>query len=124
MTARGEDAARRITAQPKDAKRLRSLFEMHKVLVPRLSGIHRFACMSLLPVTKLRLLTLLSGLALYRALLRRCAKLPTTALDADVKALVQQKFHRYRNLQSPSQTSNALKAGYEVYTSLLGFGFH
>lgn len=65
--------------------------------MPRLSGIHRFAC-----------------LALYRALLRQCAKLPTTALDADVKILVQQKFHRYRNLQSPSQTSNALKAGYEA----------
>ncbi|KAJ5448982.1 hypothetical protein N7445_003803 [Penicillium cf. griseofulvum] len=71
---------------------------MHKVLVPKYSGAHRFAC-----------------LALYRALLRQCR--PSTAdtpwLD-ETKPLVQQNFRKYRKLQSPSQSANALKAGYEA----------
>ncbi|KAE8151859.1 hypothetical protein BDV25DRAFT_152069 [Aspergillus avenaceus] len=75
---------------------------MHKTVVPRLSGVHRFAC-----------------LALYRALLRQCAKLPNTAPELDAcKPLIQQKFHKYKRLQSPSQTLNALKAGYEAYDLL------
>ncbi|KAB8201626.1 Complex1LYR-like protein [Aspergillus parasiticus SU-1] len=71
---------------------------MHKNVVPRKSGVHRFAC-----------------LALYRALLRQCAKLPNTAPELSTcKPLIQQKFQRYKKLQSPSQTVNALKAGYEA----------
>ncbi|KAE8375123.1 hypothetical protein BDV26DRAFT_268480 [Aspergillus bertholletiae] len=71
---------------------------MHKSIVPRKSGVHRFAC-----------------LALYRALLRQCTKLPNTAPELSTcKPLIQQKFQRYRKLQSPSQTVNALKAGYEA----------
>ncbi|OJJ40524.1 hypothetical protein ASPWEDRAFT_102093 [Aspergillus wentii DTO 134E9] len=71
---------------------------MHKVVVPKLSGVHRFAC-----------------LALYRALLRQCTRLPnaTPELNAS-KPLIKQKFHRYKSLQSPSQTVNAMKAGYEA----------
>ncbi|KAJ5380264.1 uncharacterized protein N7496_002692 [Penicillium cataractarum] len=72
---------------------------MHKVLVPSRSGVHRFAC-----------------LALYRALLRQCS--PSAAGDApwrdETKCLVQQRFRRYKRLQSPSQIANALKAGYEA----------
>ncbi|CEO60162.1 hypothetical protein PMG11_04801 [Penicillium brasilianum] len=72
---------------------------MHKVLVPSRSGVHRFAC-----------------LALYRALLRQCS--PSAAGDAswrgETKFLVQQRFRRYKGLQSPSQVANALKAGYEA----------
>ncbi|KNG88979.1 hypothetical protein ANOM_002188 [Aspergillus nomiae NRRL 13137] len=71
---------------------------MHKTVVPRKSGVHRFAC-----------------LALYRALLRQCAKLPNTAPElSSCKPLIQQKFQRYKKLQSPSQAVNALKAGYEA----------
>ncbi|KAE8352817.1 hypothetical protein BDV28DRAFT_119799 [Aspergillus coremiiformis] len=71
---------------------------MHKSVVPRLSGVHRFAC-----------------LALYRALLRQCAKLPNTAPELSTcKPLIQQKFHKYKKLQSPSQIVDSLKAGYEA----------
>ncbi|OXV07409.1 hypothetical protein Egran_04829 [Elaphomyces granulatus] len=71
---------------------------MHKVVVPKRSGIHRFAC-----------------LALYRALLRKCSRLPlTVASPVSVKFLVQYKFRRCRNIQSPSQVINALQAGYEA----------
>ena len=56
-----------------------------------------------------------AGLALYRALLRICAKPTTIAfLGVAAKDLVQQKFHKYRDMQSPSQIVNSLKAGYEV----------
>lgn len=59
------------------------------------------------------------GLSLYRALLRQCS--PSAAGDAPwrdaTKFLVQQRFRRYKRLQSPSQIANALKAGYEVRTS-------
>ncbi|KGO37941.1 Complex 1 LYR protein [Penicillium expansum] len=72
---------------------------MHKVLVPKYNGAHRFAC-----------------LALYRALLRQCR--PSTTTDTpwlgETKPLVQQNFQKYKKLQSPSQTANALKAGYEA----------
>ncbi|CAI7623997.1 unnamed protein product [Penicillium glandicola] len=71
---------------------------MHKVLVPKYSGAHRFAC-----------------LALYRALLRQCR--PSTADTpwlGEIKPLVRQNFRKYKSLQSPSQTVNALKAGYEA----------
>ncbi|KAL1964682.1 hypothetical protein VTN77DRAFT_6708 [Rasamsonia byssochlamydoides] len=71
---------------------------MHRVVVPKLSGIHRFACLSL-----------------YRALLRQCARLPPTIPNSGtINHLVRKKFRRYRTLQSPSQTVNALKAGYEA----------
>ncbi|KAE8396521.1 hypothetical protein BDV23DRAFT_142910 [Aspergillus alliaceus] len=71
---------------------------MYKSVVPKLSGVHRFAC-----------------LALYRALLRQCANLPNTApVLSTCKLLVQQKFHKYKKLQSPSQIVNSLKAGYEA----------
>ncbi|CDM36808.1 hypothetical protein DTO013E5_2919 [Penicillium roqueforti] len=71
---------------------------MHKVLVPKYNGAHRFAC-----------------LALYRALLRQCR--PLTADNpwlGETKPLVRQNFRKYKKLQSPSQTANALKAGYEA----------
>ncbi|KAJ5779471.1 hypothetical protein N7457_007191 [Penicillium paradoxum] len=71
---------------------------MHKVLVPRISGAHRFAC-----------------LALYRALLRQCRPLNADAPWIDEsRPLVRQNFQKFKNLQSPSQTANALKAGYEA----------
>ncbi|KAF5860384.1 hypothetical protein ETB97_001673 [Aspergillus alliaceus] len=71
---------------------------MYKSVVPKLSGVHRFAC-----------------LALYRALLRQCANFPNTApVLSTCKLLVQQKFHKYKKLQSPSQIVNSLKAGYEA----------
>ncbi|EYE92708.1 LYR motif-containing protein [Aspergillus ruber CBS 135680] len=71
---------------------------MRRITAPKLSGIHRFAC-----------------LALYRALLRQCAKLPSiTPTLSEVKPTIQQKFHKYKSLQSPSQSLNALNAGYEA----------
>ncbi|KAJ9323840.1 hypothetical protein DTO027B5_7643 [Paecilomyces variotii] len=71
---------------------------MHKVVFPKHSGVHRFAC-----------------LALYRALLRQSTRLPSTFPESrTVNHLIRHKFHRYKNLQSPSQTANALKAGYEA----------
>ncbi|KAL1988246.1 hypothetical protein VTN96DRAFT_221 [Rasamsonia emersonii] len=71
---------------------------MHRVIVPKRSGIHRFACLSL-----------------YRALLRQCARLPPTIPNSGtINHLVRKKFRRYKTLQSPSQTVNALKAGYEA----------
>ncbi|OQE43420.1 hypothetical protein PENCOP_c003G01037 [Penicillium coprophilum] len=71
---------------------------MHKVLVPKYSGAHRFAC-----------------LALYRALLQQCR--PSTADTewlGEIKPLIRQNFRKYKKLQSPSQSANALKAGYEA----------
>ncbi|KAK1149398.1 hypothetical protein N8T08_006621 [Aspergillus melleus] len=74
----------------------------HKSVVPKSSGVHRFAC-----------------LALYRGLLRQCAKLPTTIPGPQTpKTLIRQRFRRYKSLQSPSQTVNALKAGYEAFDLL------
>ncbi|KKK14250.1 hypothetical protein P175DRAFT_0535286 [Aspergillus ochraceoroseus IBT 24754] len=71
---------------------------MHKVVAPKFSSIHGFACR-----------------ALYRALLRQCNKLPSTAPTlVAVTPHVRDRFRRYKNLQSPSQTANALKAGYEA----------
>ncbi|KAF9887808.1 hypothetical protein FE257_009614 [Aspergillus nanangensis] len=71
---------------------------MHKLVVPRLSGVHRFACR-----------------ALYRALLRQCAKLPDATPELRTcKWHVQHRFQKYKNIQSPSRTANALKAGYEA----------
>ncbi|KAJ5217314.1 hypothetical protein N7468_010322 [Penicillium chermesinum] len=77
---------------------------MHQVVVPKKSGIHRFAC-----------------LALYRALLRQCSK---SASDNNApwarptKTLVRQRFRKYKNLQSPSQVQNALNAGYKTFDLL------
>ncbi|KAJ5169547.1 uncharacterized protein N7500_002330 [Penicillium coprophilum] len=71
---------------------------MHKVLVPKYSGAHRFAC-----------------LALYRALLQQCR--PSTVDTewlGEIKPLIQRNFRKYKKLQSPSQSANALKAGYEA----------
>ncbi|CAG8077784.1 unnamed protein product [Penicillium nalgiovense] len=71
---------------------------MHKVLVPKYNGAHRFAC-----------------LALYRALLRQCR--PSTADTlwlSETRPLIRHNFRKYKKLQSPSQTANALKAGYEA----------
>ncbi|KAJ5522041.1 hypothetical protein N7527_006156 [Penicillium freii] len=71
---------------------------MHKVLVPKYNGAHRFAC-----------------LALYRALLRQCRpSAADTPWLGEAKPLVRQNFRKYKKLQSPSQTANALKAGYEA----------
>lgn len=60
-------------------------------------------------------ISILPGLALYRALLRQCS--PSTGNPpwlAETQSLVKQRFRRYRQLQSPSQAANALKAGYKV----------
>ncbi|KAL4920221.1 hypothetical protein BDW62DRAFT_13636 [Aspergillus aurantiobrunneus] len=71
---------------------------MHRLVVPKLSPAHRFAC-----------------LALYRALLRRCNNLQQTAPQLiSVQPHIQARFRKYKDLQSPSQTANALKAGYEA----------
>ncbi|RAL00996.1 LYR motif-containing protein [Aspergillus ibericus CBS 121593] len=71
---------------------------MHKIVVPKYSSAHRFA-------TK----------ALYRALLRQCAKLPDAPTELNAcKSHIQHRFKRYKGLQSPSQTANSLKAGYEA----------
>ncbi|KAJ5942312.1 hypothetical protein N7516_002480 [Penicillium verrucosum] len=71
---------------------------MHKVLVPKHNGAHRFAC-----------------LALYRALLRQCRPSAANTLWlGEAKPLIRQNFRKYKKLQSPSQTANALKAGYEA----------
>ncbi|KAJ6108296.1 hypothetical protein N7523_009619 [Penicillium sp. IBT 18751x] len=71
---------------------------MARLVLPSHSGVHRFAC-----------------LALYRALLRQCS--PSTDKPrwlAKTHFLVKQRFRRYRQLQSPSQAANALKAGYKA----------
>ncbi|PYI12447.1 hypothetical protein BO78DRAFT_402364 [Aspergillus sclerotiicarbonarius CBS 121057] len=71
---------------------------MHKLVVPKHSSVHRFATR-----------------ALYRALLRQCAKLPDAPVELRAcKLHVQDRFNRYKTLQSPSQTANSLKAGYEA----------
>ncbi|KAG0159991.1 hypothetical protein PDIDSM_7518 [Penicillium digitatum] len=71
---------------------------MHKVLVPKYNGAHRFAC-----------------LALYRALLRQCRpSAADTPWLGEINPLVRQNFRKFKKLQSPSQTANALKAGYEA----------
>ncbi|KAJ5929458.1 hypothetical protein N7454_006408 [Penicillium verhagenii] len=76
----------------------RCFIGMHKVVVPKHSGVHRFAC-----------------LALYRTLLRQCSPSIGNApwLD-ETKFLAKQRFRRYKDLQSPSQVANALKAGYQA----------
>ncbi|KAJ0420136.1 hypothetical protein BJY00DRAFT_143386 [Aspergillus carlsbadensis] len=69
----------------------------HRVVVPKLSSAHRFAC-----------------LALYRALLRQCNRISSIAPKLSAaESHIRDRFRRYKNLQSPSQTANALKAGYE-----------
>ncbi|OJJ74773.1 hypothetical protein ASPBRDRAFT_39978 [Aspergillus brasiliensis CBS 101740] len=71
---------------------------MHRLVVPKQSSAHRFAT-----------------LALYRALLRQCAKLPHSPSELKAcKPYIQNRFNRYKTLQSPSQTANSLKAGYEA----------
>ncbi|KAJ5221718.1 Complex 1 LYR protein [Penicillium citrinum] len=65
---------------------------------PKLSGVHRFACLSL-----------------YRALLRQCSP---SASDpswlGETRILVKQRFRKYRGLDSPTQIANSLKAGYKT----------
>ncbi|KAL2828901.1 hypothetical protein BDW59DRAFT_39249 [Aspergillus cavernicola] len=71
---------------------------MHRAIAPKLSSAHRFAC-----------------LALYRALLRQCNELPKTAPQLTAaQSHIRERFRKYKNLQSPSQTANSLKAGYEA----------
>ncbi|KAJ5659538.1 hypothetical protein N7507_005989 [Penicillium longicatenatum] len=71
---------------------------MHKVVVPKHSGVHRFAC-----------------LALYRTLLRQCSPSTSNApWVSETRFLARQRFRRYKDLQSPSQIANALKAGYQA----------
>ncbi|KAL4943350.1 hypothetical protein BDV06DRAFT_139297 [Aspergillus oleicola] len=71
---------------------------MHRVVVPKYSSVHRFAC-----------------LTLYRALLRRCNDLRRTAPQLVLaQSHIKERFRRYKRLESPSQTANALKAGYEA----------
>ncbi|RAL17239.1 LYR motif-containing protein [Aspergillus homomorphus CBS 101889] len=71
---------------------------MHKSVVPCRSSIHRFAT-----------------LALYRALLRQCAKLPDNLPERSVaQQYIQLRIHRYKSIQSPSKIAHTLKAGYEA----------
>ncbi|KAL4989096.1 hypothetical protein BDW68DRAFT_76194 [Aspergillus falconensis] len=71
---------------------------MHRLVVPKKSFAHRIAC-----------------LALYRALLLRCRDLQRLRPElVSPQSHVRERFRRYKNLQSPSQTANALKAGYEA----------
>ncbi|KAL4953886.1 hypothetical protein BDW69DRAFT_148441 [Aspergillus filifer] len=71
---------------------------MHRVVVPKYSSVHRFAC-----------------LTLYRALLRRCNDLRQTAPQlVSAQSHIKKRFRKYKRLESPSQTANALKAGYEA----------
>ncbi|KAJ5333247.1 hypothetical protein MYU51_014743 [Penicillium brevicompactum] len=70
---------------------------MHRHIVPKQSGVHRFACLSL-----------------YRALLHQCRSPKNAAWLDEARGVVQHSFRRYKNLQSPSQTVNALRAGYEA----------
>ncbi|PYH84436.1 hypothetical protein BO82DRAFT_277279 [Aspergillus uvarum CBS 121591] len=71
---------------------------MHKLVVPNKSSIHRF-----------------TALALYRALLRQCAKLPENLAERNApKQHIQLRFHRYKGLESPSRVTHALKAGYDA----------
>ncbi|KAJ5632618.1 Complex 1 LYR protein [Penicillium lividum] len=76
---------------------------MRKAVVPKHSGVHRFAC-----------------LALYRSLLRQCS--PSTGNAStdnapwlgETEFLARQRFRRYKDLESPSQVANALRAGYQA----------
>lgn len=64
-----------------------------------------------------------SGLALYRTLLRQCS--PSTSNApwlSETRFLAGQRFRRYKDLQSPSQVANALKAGYQVNYSRVSLG--
>ncbi|PYH99114.1 hypothetical protein BO71DRAFT_314788 [Aspergillus ellipticus CBS 707.79] len=71
---------------------------MHRLVLPQKSSAHRFAT-----------------LALYRGLLRQCAKLPDAPSDLSAcKPYIKERFHKYKKLQSPSQTVGSLKAGYEA----------
>ncbi|RAK71086.1 LYR motif-containing protein [Aspergillus fijiensis CBS 313.89] len=71
---------------------------MHRLVVPNKSSIHRF-----------------TTLALYRALLRQCAKLPENLPERNAsKQHIQLRFHRYKTLESPSRVTHALKAGYDA----------
>lgn len=66
----------------------------------------------------LTILVFLKGLALYRALLRQCSPSAGSApwiIQARIR--MKQRFRKYKKLQSPTQTANALRAGYEVYLS-------
>ncbi|EEQ90461.2 DNA repair protein [Blastomyces dermatitidis ER-3] len=71
---------------------------MPRFLLPKSSGAHRLACLSL-----------------YHALLSQSARLRLINLQpAEIQGLIKSNFHKYKGLQSPSQIVNALKAGYEA----------
>ncbi|CAI7645107.1 hypothetical protein N7533_005521 [Penicillium manginii] len=73
------------------------------MLIPKFSGVHRFACLSL-----------------YRALLRQCSpSAGSPPWRGETRALVKQRFRKYRRLDSPTQIANSLKAGYQTL-DLLG----
>ncbi|OAX84131.1 hypothetical protein ACJ72_01497 [Emergomyces africanus] len=71
---------------------------MPRFLLPKRSGVHRLACLSL-----------------YHALLSQSARLRLINLQpAEIQGLIKSNFHKYKALQSPTQIANALKAGYEA----------
>ncbi|OJD25719.1 hypothetical protein ACJ73_02909 [Blastomyces percursus] len=71
---------------------------MPRFLLPKSSGAHRLACLSL-----------------YHALLSQSARLRLINFQpAEIQGLIKSNFRKYKDLQSPSQIVNALKAGYET----------
>ncbi|PGH32199.1 hypothetical protein GX50_05038 [[Emmonsia] crescens] len=71
---------------------------MPRFLLPKSSGVHRLACLSL-----------------YHALLSQSGRLRLINIQpAEIQGLIKSNFHKYKHLQSPSQIANALKAGYEA----------
>ncbi|ODH42085.1 hypothetical protein ACO22_01238 [Paracoccidioides brasiliensis] len=71
---------------------------MPPFLLPKSSGVHRLACLSL-----------------YHALLSQSSRLRLINIQpAQIQTLIKSNFHKYKHLQSPSQIVNSLKAGYEA----------
>ncbi|OJD14799.1 hypothetical protein AJ78_04887 [Emergomyces pasteurianus Ep9510] len=55
------------------------------------------------------------SLSLYHALLSQSARLRFINLQpTEIQGIIKSNFHKYKDLQSPSQIANALKAGYEA----------
>ncbi|EXJ82139.1 hypothetical protein A1O1_08208 [Capronia coronata CBS 617.96] len=74
---------------------------MPRSIVPKKSGLHRSACLSL-----------------YRALLRECKRLPTAgacghtnSLPGIIESLVRYRFEADRTIQSPTQICHGMEAG-------------
>src|SRR5438034_6838294 len=89
---------------------------MPRFIPPLLSGAHRLACKSLRgnPLN-CSLKGFFLGLSLYHALLSQCSKLQfISPRVAEIRKLIRVQFRQYKNLQSPTQIVNSLKAGYEV----------